>query len=58
MFLLAPSDTYGLSRTVFELFSWHQKRFRPPIRAGYYDKYRSIGYRFVERKKIEMEQFY
>ena len=24
-----PTDTYGLSLTVFELFSWLQKRFRP-----------------------------
>ena len=26
---LLPIDTYGLSLTVFELFSWLQRRFRP-----------------------------
>ena len=27
-----PIYTYGLSLTVFELFSWLDKRFRPPVR--------------------------
>ena len=45
---MLPIDTYGLSRTVFELFSWVEKRFRP----GYDDTYRSRTYRFVERQKV------
>ena len=50
-----PIDTYGLSVTVFELFSWIRKRFRPSarpsVRPGYDDKYRPRSYRFVERQK-------
>ena len=46
---------HGLSRNVFELFSWFQRRFspplRPPVRPGYDYKYRSRSYRFVERQK-------
>ena len=46
-----------LSLNVFELFSWLQKRLRPPVRRpGYDDKYRSRSSRFVERQKcIEVE---
>ena len=29
-----PIDTYGLSVTGFELFSWRQKRFRPLARPS------------------------
>ena len=36
--------------TVFELFSWVQKRFRPPFQPRYDDKYSSRSYRFVERQ--------
>ena len=49
--------THGLSLTVFELFSWLQKRFsplaRPPVQPGYDDKYRSRSYRFVDRQTKE-----
>ena len=31
---LLPIDTYGLSHTVFELFGWLQKRFRPSARPS------------------------
>ena len=48
---LLPIDTYGLSLTVFELFSWLQKRVRPPVRPGYDDKHTLEAiYRFVERQ--------
>ena len=40
-----PIDTYDLSPTFLELFSWLQKRLRlpirPPVRSRYDDKYRS-----------------
>ena len=52
---LLPIDTYGQSPTVFELFSWLQKRFRPPdrlsVRPRYDDEDRSRSYSFVERQK-------
>ena len=41
---LLPIDKYGLSLTVFELLSWLQKRFGPPVRHGYDDRYRSRSY--------------
>ena len=43
-----PIDTYGLSFTVFELFSWLKKRFCPPARIRC--KYCSKSYRFVEQQ--------
>ena len=46
-----PIDTYGLCLTIVELFSWLQKRFCPPVRPRYGDKYRSRRYCFVERQK-------
>ena len=49
--LQLPTDTYGLSNTVFELFSWLKKAF-PPVRPGYDNKYRSRSYRFVQRKYV------
>ena len=36
---------------LFDIFSWLFKRFRPPVRLGYDDIYRSISYRFVEQPK-------
>ena len=46
-------DTYGLSMTVSELFLADPKSVSasPPVPPGYYDKYRSGSYCFVERQK-------
>ena len=47
-----PIDTYGISLTIFELFSYLQSvSAHPPVRPGYNDRYRSRSYRFVERQK-------
>ena len=45
-----PIDKYGQSVTVLELFSFLQKRFCPPVRAGYDDKCGSRSHSFVERQ--------
>ena len=42
------SDTYGLSLTGFELFSWFQKRFRPYAPGTLDDQFCSRSYRFVK----------
>ena len=50
-------DIYGLYVTVFELFSWLQKPFRPlrpPARPPRIRcQYRSRRYSFVERQKLD-----
>ena len=41
----------------FELLSWLQKRFCPPVQPIYNDKYSSRSYRFVERQKPLLLKF-
>ena len=43
--------------TVSEWFCWLQKRFRPPVRSRYDDKYCSRSYRFIERQKLLIWMF-
>ena len=45
---LLPIDSYGLSLTVLELFSWFQRRFRPLVRPSDPD---TKDYRFVEQQQ-------
>ena len=50
----SPLTQYGLSLTIFELFNWLQKRFRPSTRSTQYNgKYHSIRHRVVERQKAK-----
>ena len=46
-FLLVPVDTYDLSFTAFELFSWLQKHF---FHLGYDNNYHCRSYWFVDHK--------
>ena len=50
---------YGLSLTVFELFSWLQKRYcLPLVWPGYDDTYCSRSYCFIERQKMYHDTWY
>ena len=51
-----PIDTCGLSLTIFELFRWLEKRFRPSDPDTVTNTARSRSYRFVERKKSNQER--